>query len=227
MAPPCGDTRNQPVSGGIKVVAFSFFRKDPLQPVIAHLYGRVIAAARQPDFYENYGVADTTQGRLELLELHAMLTMRRLKALPPPADAIGQRFVDAVFEQIEHALREIGMGDTTVPKRMKSIAKGFYGRTKSYDAALDAGDDAELAVTLARNVLDSDTPAPLLARYVRAADQRLCGLQLDDIAPSQPAVAAPSLFPDAAAIRLGQNSVDEHSVGENSNGQPGQPGQPA
>lgn len=222
MASPCGDARNQPVTGGIRAVAFSFFRKDPLQPVIEHLYGRVIAAARQPDFYENYGVADTTQGRLELLELHAMLTMRRLKALPPPADAIGQRFVDAVFEQIEHALREIGMGDTTVPKRMKSIAKGFYGRTKSYDAALDAGDDAELAVTLARNVLDSGEPAPLLARYVRAADQRLGRLQLDDIAPARPDVVTSPLFPDAAALRLHQESIGQNSVGENLNDQRGQ-----
>lgn len=187
-------------------MAFRFFRKDPLRPVIDQLYGRVIAAARQPDFYENYGVADSTQGRLELLELHAMLVMRRLRDLPAPADAVGQRFVDTVFEQIEHALREIGMGDTTVPKRMKSIAKGFYGRAKRYDAALDAAGDAELAAALGRNVLDSDEPAPLLARYVRAAERQLAALQLGDIAPEViPEVIsgdARPLFPDAAAVRL-------------------------
>lgn len=182
-------------------MAFRFFRKDPLRPVIDQLYGRVIAAARQPDFYENYGVADTTQGRLELLEAHAMLVMRRLRDLPAPADAVGQRFVDTVFEQIEHALREIGMGDTTVPKRMKSIAKGFYGRAKRYDAALDAAGDAELAAALGRNVLDSDKPAPLLARYVRAAEEQLAALQLGDIAPEVPAGDARPLFPDAVAVR--------------------------
>jgi len=184
-------------------VAFRFFRKDPLRPVIESLYGQVIAAARQPDFYENYGVADTTQGRLELLELHAMLVMRRLRDLPPPADEVGQRFVDTVFEQIEHALREIGMGDTTVPKRMKSIAKGFYGRAKSYDAALDAAGDADLAAALGRNVLDSDEPAPLLARYVRAAEERLGALQLDAIAPMAGRRAGELLFPDAAVVRQG------------------------
>ncbi len=182
-------------------MAFRFFRKDPLRPVIDQLYGRVIAAARQPDFYEHYGVADSTQGRLELLELHAMLVMRRLRDLPAPADEVGQRFVDTVFEQIEHALREIGMGDTTVPKRMKSIAKGFYGRAKSYDAALAAAGDAELAAALGRNVLDSDEPAPLLARYVRAAQQQLGALQLDDIAPTPAREADTPLFPDAAAVR--------------------------
>lgn len=180
-------------------MALRFFRQDPLQPVAERLYGRIVSAARQPAFYEVYGVADTTQGRLELLELHAMLAMRRLRQLPGPADQLAQRFVDVVFEQIEHALREIGMGDTTVPKRMKSIAKGFYGRAQSYDAALDAADDAGLAAALARNVLDSDEPSAMLARYVRAAGARLALLTLDDIAPAQASGADSSLFPDAAA----------------------------
>lgn len=182
-------------------MAFSFFRQDPYRPVTEHLFGRVVAAARQADFYESYGVADSTQGRLELLELHAMLTLRRLRQLPSPADAVAQRFVDVVFEQIEHALREIGMGDTTVPKRMKSIAKGFYGRAKVYDAALDQAGDDDLAAALGRNVLDSDASAPQLARYVRAAVAQLDGLTLEDIAPAQPAGAETPLFPDAAAVR--------------------------
>lgn len=186
-------------------MAFSFFRQDPYRPVIEHLFGRVVSAARQPDFYEHYGVADTTQGRLELLELHAMLTLRRLRRLPKPADEVAQRFVDAVFEQIEHALREIGMGDTTVPKRMKSIAKGFYGRAKVYDAALDATGDQDLATALGRNVLDSDEASPLLARYVRAAETRLGGMTFDDIAPAQAAEQGVSMFPDAAAVRMGES----------------------
>lgn len=186
-------------------MAFSFFRQDPYRPVIEHLFSRVVFAARQADFYENYGVADTTQGRLELLELHAMLTLRRFRQLPSPADEVAQRFVDAVFEQIEHALREIGMGDTTVPKRMKTIAKGFYGRARVYDAALDATGDADLAQALGRNVLDSDAPSPLLAHYARAAEAQLATMTFDDIAPAQPASPEASLFPDAAHVRLNQS----------------------
>lgn len=190
-------------------MVFSFLRKDPHRPVIDHLFGRVNQAARQPEFYEHYGVADTTQGRLEMLELHAILTMRRLRDLPAPAEEVSQRFVDTVFEQIEHALREIGMGDTTVPKRMKQIAKGYYGRAAAYDAALSATGDAELAVAVARNVLDSDIPSPLLARYVRAAEARLASLSLANIAPG-PDAAAPELFPDARAVRLAASGRNAH-----------------
>ncbi|MFC0282981.1 ubiquinol-cytochrome C chaperone family protein [Camelimonas abortus] len=183
-------------------MVFGFFRRrDPHRAAVDHLYRRVAAAARQPDLYESYGVPDTTQGRLEALELHAILAMRRLRDLPPPADAIGQAFVDTVFEQVEHALREIGMGDTTVPKRMKLIARGFYGRALTYGAALDAGDAVTLAAALGRNVLNGDGPAPQLARYAMAAEAHLAGLSLAQIAP-QPDAAAPELFPDARALRL-------------------------
>lgn len=175
-------------------MVFRLFRRDPRLITIDALYGRIAEASRQPALYVAHGVSDTAQGRFESLVLHVMLVLRRLRSLPAPAPDVAQDLVDTTFQQLDHALREMGIGDVSVPKRMKKLAKSFYGRAESYDAALDAADSAALAAALARNVMDREAPAVSLARYVQAADAGLASLTLDAI------LEGASLFPDAAAF---------------------------
>jgi cytochrome b pre-mRNA-processing protein 3 len=167
------------------------FRKRGNAAIVDGLYLAVAEASRRPVFFADWGVPDTVEGRFEMLTLHVVLVLRRLKSLPPPADDLAQDLVDAVFAQFDRALRELGVGDLTVPKRMKTMASAFYGRAKAYEDAY--ADDGRLAAALARNLFGPGEPsgrAGEAVAYVRAAVAALDGATFDDI------VAARLPFPD-------------------------------
>jgi len=120
--------------------------------VIDALYGEIVAAARQPAFYADLGVPDTPIGRFEMLSLHVFMFLHRVRGEAAPLPDIAQELVDEFFKDIDHSIRELGITDGGVPKRMKKLSRMFYGRVGSYGEALDADDDAALAAALARNV---------------------------------------------------------------------------
>jgi cytochrome b pre-mRNA-processing protein 3 len=152
---------------------FNLFRKDPQRIALAKLYQRIADASRNPGLYDALGIPDTIEGRFESLSIHTILMLRALRNLPPPADDVAKDLTDAFFQDLDASLREMGSGDTVVPKRMKKLAAAFYGRAHAYDGPIDAGNEAALAVALGRNAVGSDLPAPALARYVLAADRSL------------------------------------------------------
>ena len=115
------------------------------------LYCAAVAAARQPWFYRELGVPDTLDGRFDLVGLHAFLVIRRLTGLPPPGPAVAQAVFDAMFSDMDINLRELGVSDLAVGKRVRAMWEAFHGRAAAYEAAL-AGDDAALVAALARNV---------------------------------------------------------------------------
>jgi cytochrome b pre-mRNA-processing protein 3 len=144
---------------------------------IEAIYGMIVAQARLPAFYQRYGVPDTVNGRFDMVLLHLWLILRRLRTNGTGA-ALSQALFDRFCSDMDDNLREMGVGDLTVPKKMLKFAEAFYGRTAAYDAALQAGGD-ELARALGRNVLlDADaTRAGPLSTYVRAA---IAGLETVD-----------------------------------------------
>ena len=158
------------------------------------LHGAIVAAARQPGLYTGLHVPDTVEGRFEALCLHVYLVLRRLDRLPAPAADFAQELVDTVFANLDANVRELGVSDVGVSKRMKKIASAFYGRARSYDAALAAEDDAALRATLARNVTGPASDPAGLAAYVRAADASLSAVDFDAL------LAAGPPFPDPAAF---------------------------
>jgi cytochrome b pre-mRNA-processing protein 3 len=171
----------------------SLFRRDPRRVQIATLYERVATAARAPALYVALHVPDTVEGRFEALSLHVMLVLRALRHQPPPADEIARELAGAFFRDLDAVLRESGVGDTKVPKRMKTLAEAFYGRARAYDGCLDAGGEAALAEALARNVTGRAPAAPL-ARYVMAADTALRGQGLDALLRDGPRFPVPQSF---------------------------------
>lgn len=139
---------------------FGLFRRRPHERTGFELYGAAVAAARAPRFYAELGVPDTTAGRFELVSLHVALLLRRLRAAgDKQADALGQAVFDAMFADMDVNLREMGIGDLSVGKRVKMLWEGFHGRATAYAEALDAGDNAALAAALARNIWVKE-PAP-------------------------------------------------------------------
>ena len=146
------------------------------------LYEQIVAAARQPTAYSAWNVPDTPLGRYEMLALHMFLMLRRLKGEGPAADALGQELTDGFFLDVDHSLRELGIGDMGIPKRMKRLARMFYGRVVSYEAALDANDAEALAAAVTRNVRPDVGVWPesaSLAAYVMATDAALRAQPLD------------------------------------------------
>jgi cytochrome b pre-mRNA-processing protein 3 len=168
---------------------------NPNQNVVDDLYEQIVAAARQPTLYADWQVPDTPLGRFEMISLMLFLVLRRLRGEQGAAEAISQDLVDTFFKEVEHSIRELGIGDAGVPKRMKKLARMFYGRTKSYGDALDESDDAALAEALKRNVqpVADDWPqAQQLARYATQIAQALASQPLDALTKGVIA------FPDAA-----------------------------
>ncbi|MEK1887209.1 MAG: ubiquinol-cytochrome C chaperone family protein [Phyllobacterium sp.] len=142
------------------------------------LYDAIVAAARQPYFYSDLDVPDTPLGRYEMLSLHVFLFMRRIKDKGAALKSVGQEVTDEFFRDVDHSLRELGIGDSGVPKRMKKLARMFYGRIESYDRALETNDHLALVAALARNVRPDNKEwagAPALAIYVERAVRHLNG----------------------------------------------------
>src|SRR5690606_28902601 len=106
----------------------NFFGRRRRRDAVDSLYFRVAGAARSDALFERLGIPDTFEGRYEALILHLLLILRRLKRLPDPAADVAQDLVDAAFRELDRSLRELGVGDTSVPKRIKSLAQAFYGR---------------------------------------------------------------------------------------------------
>ncbi len=143
---------------------------------ISALYGAIVAQARSPAFYRDYSVADTVDGRFELILVHLALVLRRLareEALRPR----GQEIFDLFCADMDRNLREMGISDLKVPKEMERIGAAFYGRKAAYDAALDASVDTALLEALGRNVYACPNEPPptasRLAAYMRKTEQLL------------------------------------------------------
>jgi len=123
----------------------------------------VTAASRQPAWYGEGKLADTLEGRFEAMVANASLALLRLKGAPETA----QHFTDALFSFLDAGLREAGVGDTAVPKRMHKLAGDFYGRLDAYGGALAAPPGA-LEDALQRNMGVSEAFAGRLAGHLRA-----------------------------------------------------------
>lgn len=151
------------------------FRGSPEKLAGRRLYAAAVAQARQPAFYAGCGVPDTPTGRFDLIVLHAFLLLRRLNA-EPEGRPLAQAFCDAVVEDMDRNLREMGIGDLSVGKKVKKLMQGFYGRLRAYETAFGA-DDLTLVSALKRNIYGNGTPAEAqldtLTAYIRREAERL------------------------------------------------------
>ncbi len=144
------------------------------------VYEVIVAAARQKRFYAQFQVPDTPLGRYEMLSLHIFLALHRMRGENRALADLAQEIADEFFKDVDHSLRELGIGDQGVPKRMKKLARMFYGRVGAYGEALDANDGDALAAALTRNIrpdLEFWPHAHHLAEYVLACRDRLQKLQ--------------------------------------------------
>lgn len=101
------------------------------------LYDHVVAQARQPVFYRDWGIRDDRDGRFEMLSLHLFLMLDRLRLEPcqNPEDDIallGQFLSEVAVADLEYNLREMGVGDLAVGRRVQNMTKRHYARLEMY-----------------------------------------------------------------------------------------------
>jgi cytochrome b pre-mRNA-processing protein 3 len=175
---------------------FNHFRKPriPLRGTIEAIYGMIVTQAREPLFYRDFGVPDTVNGRFDLLVLHLWMVLRRLTPIEG-GTGLSQALFDRFCDDMDGNLREMGVGDLTVPKRMQAFGEAFYGRAAAYDLALSDGREA-LAQALCKNILNGGEldKARGLAIYAEATiaalasldEATLLGASWNFPAPAQP-----------------------------------------
>lgn len=174
------------------------FGRDPAQDAALKLHAALATQARQPAFYATHGVPDTLDGRFDCLALHAFLVLDRLKSEEgKEAAALAQHLVDAFVEDMDRSVRELGVGDMGVARRVKQMAQALYGRAAVYSAALNDDDPAALAEALKRNLFGTVEAPPeagmaAIARYMRASRAALAKTDLAALMAGAP------VFADAA-----------------------------
>jgi len=158
------------------VSLLSRFRPGPAAARTAApaLYTALVARAREPVFYTDLSVPDSLDGRFDLIVLHAHLLFARLHRAGEAGVRTAQAVFDYMMSDMDRNLREMGVGDLAVGKRIKAMARAYYGRARAYDAALADPAPGALAAVLARNLMaggaSADDPAAdALADYVRRA----------------------------------------------------------
>jgi cytochrome b pre-mRNA-processing protein 3 len=179
---------------------FPLFRRRVRPGTISTLYGTIVAQARLPCFYREYRVPDTVNGRLDLLVLHLALVLDRL-ADESQLRELGQALFDHFCTDMDRNLREIGIGDLSVPKHMQRVGEAFYGRARAYRAGLARDGQQALVEALERNIYGQEgaanrAAAARLAVYMRRTVGEL------RVQPSSEVLAGRLTMPDPTAIVL-------------------------
>lgn len=148
----------------------SLFTKKPDPAPVHAAYTAIVAQSRQPRFYAEWGVPDTVTGRFDMISLHLSLLFRRLRQEGPAARDFSQALFDLFFKDMDRSLREMGVGDLSVGKKIQKMGALFYGLLAKVSEALDRQDGAGLEEVLRRNIYADMEPAHagLLAAYLMA-----------------------------------------------------------
>ena len=139
----------------------------------AKLYGSIVTQARSPEFYSNLGIPDTPNGRFEVLVLHMAIALHRLTRIETSDGPLSRAITEAFITDIDDSLREMAVGDTVVPKRVKKAAAGLMERSLAYRGAFkeDKGDALQSQIASFFPDIEQQDVAQLTAYVRTAADQ--------------------------------------------------------
>jgi cytochrome b pre-mRNA-processing protein 3 len=169
-----------------------FRRRDAVREAGAALYDSAVAQARQPTLYIGLGLPDTVEGRFEAYALNVALLLRRLRREGRAGAAVSQALFDRFVVGLDDGLRQMGISDTGLAKRMKTVGQAVYGRLNGYETAFATLPDMAALESLAARTafageLDAGVRAAPFARYAVAADAALSAQPLAAIEAGQAA----------------------------------------
>tara|TARA_E500000318_G_scaffold99480_1_gene101576 strand:+ start:1092 stop:1724 length:633 start_codon:yes stop_codon:yes gene_type:complete len=201
--PPREDLRHSACHGGNVnegvLLLFGWLKKkDRKQTAAFELYTAMVTQARQPDFYAKLGVPDTIEGRFDLILVHAFVLFRRLKTDNGDRD-LAQHIFDVMFADLDQNMREMGIGDVGILKRIRKMSESYHGRIVAYEEGVQSG-ALELAAALDRNLFaDTDVTDEQLMAMVGYVNDALASLDKQAILELQNGAVH---FPDVPAVAV-------------------------
>ena len=172
-----------------------FRRQDPAEDAALLLYATLVDKARDPVFYSRLAVPDTVNGRFDMLVIHAMLVLRRLRGAGEAADAFGKALLELLFRDMDQSLREMGVGDMGIARHIKKMAKALFGRAEAYEAGL-AGNVTLLIEALKENVYrraEGEQHLSQMADYLARAASHVGTQDVGDIVAGKINLSVPAL----------------------------------
>jgi cytochrome b pre-mRNA-processing protein 3 len=148
------------------------------------IYGNLVARARNPELYRDLGVPDTINGRFDMMVIHVFLLAHRLKDAGDACRELSQGIFDAFLLDMDRGMREEGVGDTSVPKKLKKMTQVYYGRLRAYEKPLEEGNNSALAEIINRNIFTdkhNNECANALANYMLRLHAHIEALTVEDI----------------------------------------------
>jgi cytochrome b pre-mRNA-processing protein 3 len=144
------------------------------------LWHRVVAEARDPDWYRMCGVADSVEGRYDMITLVLTLVMLRLEDAGDMGPATA-RLTELFVEDMEGQMREAGIGDPTVGKKINALMESMNGRIGAYRDGLRS-DPKVLVEAVRRNVtMAQPDEAEALVQRMAALHARLERTSVDEL----------------------------------------------
>ena len=147
----------------------------------AELYGSIVAQARHPDLYTALGVSDVAEKRYELVVLHIVLVLERLRAGSEAAKSVARAIVEAFVRDLDGSMREMAVGDTSVPRKVRKAAGGLYDRDALYRQAFEGDKDMTAAALADELIFDGNAHdgGADLGRYIQGCREQLAGWSLE------------------------------------------------
>lgn len=162
---------------------FNLFRKNTATEPVLAIYSAIVAQSRQPVFYAEWLVPDTVTGRFDMISLHMALLFRRLRSETGRSKDFSQSVFDLFFRDMDRSLREMGVGDLGVPKRIQKMGNIFFGLLAALSEPMDRNDSQALEAVLSRNIFDGAVGSNVeaLAAYLLRQDRALMSNTAGDI----------------------------------------------
>lgn len=175
----------------------AFFKKSSSQPAPQHIYGSLMTHSRSATFFTDYGIPDSVMGRFDVLSLHIYLLARRLREEGSPiSQDLSQEVFDLYVSDVERALRELGIGDTSVPKKKKKMIRSFYGQIDDFDEAINKSDKATIIEKIKNRYLsETENPNPeILCEYMLATEAHLKAQEMKSVLSGEVTWLQPESF---------------------------------
>jgi len=141
----------------------NMFVKDRETNIAECFYESIVSMSRNSLLYKNAGIPDTLDGRYELIVLHSHLIISRLREVNPNGKDISQKLLEVIVKDFENSLRELGVGDLSVGKKVRKMIEGYYGRANSYR---DFDKEIEARRALRRNLYGTVKPTNEQLDYI-------------------------------------------------------------
>jgi len=151
-------------------------RRRTNERIARSLYDAIVSEARRPDLYTEGRVPDTPQGRFEMIAAFQALVLMRLGAEGEAGQSLGQALNEVFVRDMDASVREMGIGDMGVAKRVKKAAAALYDRHRDYAAALSQSAPEAFEAAISTHVWDGESPPPDGARYLAEALRKMATL---------------------------------------------------